>query len=119
MAGARGEQALGVRLEKMDGVERTGAQGRLVLLHAAVGDARQGVGIDSGAADVVGQANPWRRHLGDRGEAQAFQVSEAEVGARRGADDEERITSHDVAEADEIGLGLAIARHHHRSGPPR
>ena len=79
----------------------------------AVGDRGQSDRIDSGAADIVGEADPWRRHFGDRGEAQAFQVGEAEVGPRLRADDEEGIARHDVAEADEVGPGIAVAQHHH------
>jgi len=69
--------------------------------------------IDSGATEVVGEADPGRRHLGNRGEAQTFQVGETEVGPRLRADDEEGIARHDIAEADEIGPGIAVVLHHH------
>ena len=69
MAGARGDQFLGIGLEQLHGIQRTGAQRGGVVRHARTADAVQSRRIDAGAAQVVLQAEPRRRHFGHRGEA--------------------------------------------------
>ena len=52
-----------------------------------------------------------------RGEFQPSEIGELEPGPGRGANDEERIARHDVAEADEIGAGFLVVHHHHAQRP--
>jgi hypothetical protein len=110
---ARRDQPLGIGLEDLDSVDRTGAQRRLVLGHRLVGDAFHTCWIDAVAPEIVLQADPGRRHLGDGGEFHRKNVGKAEIRTRFRAHHEERIAGDDVAEADEVRAGIGIARHHH------
>ncbi len=63
MAGTRGDQLLGVGLEKLHGVELAGAQRSGILGHRRAADAVEAIGIDAGAPEIVGEADPRRRYL--------------------------------------------------------
>ena len=117
MARAGGDQLLGVGLEELDGVEPASAQRGGVFHHGRPRDAVEAVEVETDAAQVVGQADPGRRHLGNRGESHAGEVGQAEIRPRPGADHEERIARHDVGEADEIGIGVGVVGDHDSKRP--
>ena len=113
MTRACGQKLLCMGLEELCRLERAGADRRGIVGHRRPREAIEAVGIDTGAAQVVGQADPGRRHFGHRGEFHLGEVGQAEVGPRPGTDHEERIARHDVGEAHEIGIGLAVVHDHH------
>ena len=117
MAGTRGDQLLGMGLEDLDGVERAGTQSRGIVGHAAGRQAVEARGIEAPLTDVLLQADPRRRHFGNRGEAQSGEVRQAEIRAWPGADNEKRIARHDIAEAFEVGAGLLVMGDHDAQRP--
>ena len=119
MALAGGDQFLGKRLEQLHDVELAAAQRRHILGHRLIGDPRQCVRVEAGAAQILLQAEPRGRHLADRRDPLAVEVGEGEIGARLAADQQERVAGHRLAKADEIAIGPAVIDLHdpHRPAP--
>ena len=112
-------QLLDKRLEQLHDIDLALAQRRGIVGHRAVGDARQSVGIKTGAAQVVLQAKPGRRHLADRRDPPAEQVGEGEIRVRLAADQKKRIAGHRLANADKVAIGPGLIElvDPHRSAP--
>jgi hypothetical protein len=119
MALAGGDQFLGKGLEQPHNIELAAPQGRCVVGHRPIGDPRQRVGIKPGAAQILLQAEPRRRHLADCRYSRAVDIGQGEIGARLSADQQGRIARHRLDEADQIAVGPSLIHLHdpHRPAP--
>jgi hypothetical protein len=97
-------------------LEAAVAQGRDTRRHRTVRHTLEPVGVDAGEAQIVLQAHPGRRHLGDGGEPPARQIRKPERRAARAAHQIEGIARHHLAEAHQRRRRLAVMRLHDPHG---
>src|SRR5215813_2118062 len=82
-------------------------------------DPRQSIRVETGAAQIFLQAEPWRRHLADGGHTLSVEFGKCEFGARLAADQKEGVAGHRLGKTDKIAIGPAIIGLHdpHRPAP--
>ena len=119
MTGALIHQLFDERLEDLDRIHPALAQRVGILRHAAVGRAVQPGRVETGAADVVLQAEPGRRHFRNPGEARVHEVGEAEVRPGLPPDHIERVARHRLRKGHHgpVAMLLLILHHAHRAAP--
>ncbi len=98
------------RLEDFGDVEIASCERIDVFRHRAIGNPVEAPRIDTDLAEVMLQAEPRRRHLGDGGKSQPRQISQFEPIDAAPGDEIERVAPDNLAEADDRQAIWLVAR---------
>ena len=110
-------QAVGMRFEHLDHVDRA-AQIRGEVYrhrpHAAPGKRRR---VESGALQVILKRHPRCRHIARRRHPEAGEVTETEARLAPAADQQEGVACHHLREAHQRAARVGVVMHHHAHRP--